>query len=82
MTEQAPDTGEELHALRKLAREQEPKSLFVLRGERGAPFSTGGFARIVERAGEAADLGFKAHPHMLRHACGFALANKATIHAR
>ena len=25
---------------------------------------------------EAAKLGFKAHPHMLRHACGFALANK------
>jgi integrase len=22
------------------------------------------------------DLGFKAHPHMLRHACGYALANK------
>ena len=31
---------------------------------------------MVERAGEAAKLGFKAHPHMLRHACGFALANK------
>jgi hypothetical protein len=30
---------------------------------------------MVERAGEAAKLGFKAHPHMLRHACGFALAN-------
>ena len=27
-------------------------------------------------AGEAAEFGFKAHPHMLRHACGFALANK------
>jgi integrase len=25
-------------------------------------------------------LGFKAHPHMLRHACGYALANKG--HAR
>jgi integrase len=36
---------------------------------------TAGFARMVERAGEAAELGFKAHPHMLRHACGFALAN-------
>ena len=24
----------------------------------------------------AVGLGFKAHPHMLRHACGFALANK------
>jgi site-specific recombinase XerD len=31
---------------------------------------------MIERAGKAAKLGFKAHPHMLRHACGFALANK------
>ena len=31
---------------------------------------------MLERAGEAAGFGFKAHPHMLRHACGFALANK------
>jgi site-specific recombinase XerD len=44
--------------------------------ERGSPFTTAGFARLVERAGAVAELGFKAHPHMLRHACGFALANK------
>ena len=44
--------------------------------ERGSPFTTAGFARMVERAGVAAKLGFQAHPHMLRHACGFALANK------
>ena len=31
---------------------------------------------MVERAGVEAKLGFPAHPHMLRHACGFALANK------
>jgi integrase len=31
---------------------------------------------MVERAGEAAKLGFKSHPHIRRHACGFALANK------
>ena len=43
--------------------------------ERGAPFTTAGFAGMVERAGEAAGFKFKAHPHMLRHACGFALAN-------
>ena len=30
---------------------------------------------MIERAGEAAKLGFKAHPHMLRHATGYALAN-------
>jgi len=32
--------------------------------------------RMVARAGVEAKLGFPAHPHMLRHACGFALANK------
>ena len=31
---------------------------------------------MVERAGVEAELGFKAHLHMLRHACGFALVNK------
>jgi integrase len=40
------------------------------------PFTTAGFARMIERAGNAAKLPFKAHPHMLRHACGYALANK------
>jgi site-specific recombinase XerD len=36
------------------------------------------FARAgaAMQAGDAAGLGFEAHPHMLRHACGFALANK------
>src|SRR6516165_6526819 len=71
-----PIRGDELRALRKLQREQEPKSPFVFTSERGAPFSTAGFARMIERAGEAANFSFKPHPHMLRHACGFALANK------
>src|SRR5664280_2448228 len=71
-----PMLGDELRALRRLQREQEPKSPFVFTSERGAPFSTAGFARMVERAGREAKLGFKAHPHMLRHACGYALANK------
>src|SRR6266436_5146426 len=71
-----PIQGDELRALRKLQREQEPKSPFVFTSERGSTFTTAGFARLVERASAAAELGFKAHPHMLRHACGFALANK------
>jgi integrase len=71
-----PIKGDELRALRRLQREQEPRSVFVFTSERGSPFTTAGFARMVERAGIAAKLGFNAHPHMLRHACGFALANK------
>jgi integrase len=69
-----PLRGDEMRALRKLQRESAP-SQFVFTSERGAPFSTAGFAKMVERAGVAAGLDFKAHPHMLRHACGFALAN-------
>ena len=71
-----PIHGDELRALRKLQREQDPKSPFVFTTERGGPFSVSAFQRLVARAGEAAGLGFAAHPHMLRHACGYALANK------
>ena len=71
-----PILGDELRWLRKLQREQHPKSPFMFTSERGSPFTTAGFARMVERAGAEAKLGFKAHPHMLRHACGFALAAK------
>jgi integrase len=70
-----PILGDELRALRRLQREQEPKSPFVFTSERGAPFSPAGFARMIERTGIEAKLGFKAHPHMLRHACGYKLAN-------
>jgi integrase len=68
-----PILGDELRALRRLQREQEPRLPFVFTSERGAPFTTAGFARMLERAGAVAKLPFKAHPHMLRHACGFAL---------
>ena len=71
-----PIRGDEMRALRRLQREQDPKLPFVFTSERNAPFTTAGFARMIQRAGEAAGFGFKAHPHMLRHACGFALANK------
>jgi integrase len=71
-----PIRGDELRALRRLQREQRPVSRYVFTSERGAPFTPAGFARMIERAGTAADFDFKAHPHMLRHGCGYALANK------
>jgi len=69
-----PLSGSEMRALRRLQREREAGP-FVFVSERGAPFTTAGFARMVERAAKAARIGLKAHPHMLRHACGYALAN-------
>lgn len=70
-----PLTGRELRALRRLKREQEPASPFVFTSERGAPFTTGGFRTLMARLGTAAGFDFRVHPHMLRHACGYKLAN-------
>jgi integrase len=71
-----PLLGDELRALRVLKREA--KSPFVFVSERGAPFSTSGWAKLIERAGVEAKIPFPVHPHMLRHACGFVLANRGT----
>jgi hypothetical protein len=46
---------------------------------RGFPFTTAGFAHMVERAAAAAGIKLKAHPHMLRHACGYAAAAMPVI---
>ena len=70
-----PLTGKELRALRRLQREQNTKSPFVFTSERGTPFTKRGFQAMVERAGKATGFDMKIHPHMLRHACGFKLAN-------
>jgi type 1 fimbriae regulatory protein FimB/type 1 fimbriae regulatory protein FimE len=70
-----PLRGDELRALRRLQRESET-SPFVFVSERGSPFTTAGFARMIERAAASAGLELKAHPHMLRHACGYALPRR------
>jgi type 1 fimbriae regulatory protein FimB/type 1 fimbriae regulatory protein FimE len=76
MTSTHPLLGDELRALRALKREA--KSPFIFVTERGAPFTTAGFASLIERAGIEAKIGFKVHPHMLRHTTGYVLANKGT----
>jgi len=70
-----PLTGRELRALRRLQREQGSKLPFVFVSERGAPFSKRGYQAMVERAARAAGFDMKIHPHMLRHSCGYKLAN-------
>ena len=71
-----PLLGDELRALRALKRETNSPFIFV--SERGAPFTVSGLQRLVERAGVGAKIPFKVHPHMLRHATGYVLANKGT----
>jgi integrase len=68
-----PISGRELRALRRLKRKE--GGPFVFTSERGSPFSVAGLQKLVARAGLAAGFAFQLHPHMLRHSCGFKLAN-------
>ena len=67
--------GSELRALRRLQREQVPPSPYVFTTERRTPMTPAGLRKLLTRIGQAADFPFPVHPHMLRHACGFALAH-------
>jgi integrase len=69
-----PLSGRELRALRRLRRETQA-SPFIFVSERGSPFTVAGFQKLIARAGQKAGFEFPVHPHMLRHACGYALAN-------
>jgi len=70
-----PLQGDELRALRRLQREQAPgPHVFV--SERGAPMAPKSFHALIRRLGERAGMPFAIHPHMLRHGCGYELANK------
>src|SRR6516225_7141942 len=69
-----PMQGDGIRALRRLQCEQEASS-HVFTSERGGPMTPKSFHTLISRLGERADMPFPIHPHMLRHACGFALAN-------
>lgn len=68
-----PLRGDEIRVLRQL--QKEAASGFVFETERGGPFTTDAVNRLIKRIGERAGFDFPVHCHMLRHACGYALAN-------
>jgi type 1 fimbriae regulatory protein FimE len=65
---------DELRDLRKLR--LDVTGLYVFETERGGPLSTDALQYIVRTAGQAAKLDVEAHPHQLRHAAGYCLANQ------
>jgi type 1 fimbriae regulatory protein FimE len=69
-----PLRGPELRALRRLQRE-EANAAYVFVSERKAPLTPDAVRKIVARAGREAGVKFSIHPHTLRHAAGYKLAN-------
>ena len=53
-----------------------PDFSYVFPTTDGSMLSDSGFRHIFNSIGMNSDIPFRIHPHMLRHACGFYLANK------
>ena len=70
-----PLRGPELRALRRLQRDY-AVSPYVFTTEQHGPLTASLVRKIVARAGEVAKIGFPVHPHMLRHAASYYLANR------
>lgn len=68
-----PLRGPELRALRRVW--QEYPGPYVFATERKGPMTDSGARKIVARAGRVAGIEFPVHPHILRHAAGYKLAN-------
>lgn len=72
-----PMKPDEVAALEKVfARRKLQASDYVFPSERSEKMSRSAFWRVVAQAGERADLPVKAYAHLLRHSCGYFLANK------
>lgn len=67
--------GDELRALRKLHRGA--VGPFVFTDSKGTPLAATAIASMIKRLGQGL-FDFPIHAHMIRHACGYYLANRGT----
>lgn len=79
---QQPIEGDELRVIRKWLHERaaykDAGTDYLFLSEQGANIRRQSINYIVKIIGIKAGFGFRVYPHMLRHSCGFALANKNT----
>ncbi len=66
--------GEELRALRQL--EKVRKCSHVFESRVGGQLTDSGIRQLMTQLGKDAGFDFPLHPHMLRHSCGYYLANR------
>jgi integrase len=72
-----PMKPDEVTALEKVLRDRELRvSEYVFKSERGEKMCRSAFWRVVAKGGERANLPVKAYAHLVRHSCGYFLANK------
>jgi site-specific recombinase XerD len=72
-----PIEGDELRAIKRYLAKREDRLPWLFVSERGQPMTRHAVNYLIAAAGEKARLGH-VHPHMLRHSCGYALADRGT----
>ena len=70
-----PIAGDELRAIRRYLKQRDDHLPWLFISERRQPLTRQTVNYIISRSGKLASLG-DVHPHMLRHSCGFYLANQ------
>ena len=70
-----PVAGDELRAIRRWLARRDDDLPWLFVSERRQPMTRQAVNYLIAAAGDRAGLGH-VHPHMLRHSCGFALANR------
>lgn len=70
-----PIPGDELRTIKRFLRSRDSKLPWLFLSERGQPMTRQSVNYMLTAAGERAKLP-KVHPHMLRHSCGFYLADQ------
>ena len=70
-----PIAGDELRAIKRYLKARSDTLPWIFISERDQPLTRQAVNYIMRRPGETASLG-QLHPHMLRHSCGFYLANQ------
>jgi site-specific recombinase XerD len=77
LSTQQPIAGDELRAIKRYLATRTDRLPWLFVSERGTEMTRQAVNYIVKAAGERAGLGH-VHPHMLRHSCGYYLANRGT----
>ena len=70
-----PVAGDELRAIRRWLARRDDDLPWLFVSERRQPMTRQAVNYLIAAAGDRSGLGH-VHPHMLRHSCGFALANR------
>ena len=71
-----PLNPKDFEALNDLREESYPGTHLFVSERNAQPLSRHTVTSLVNSCAELADLGIKCHPHMLRHSCGYYLANE------